>query len=300
MTAGKRDQDRLAELRANPLHRRSDLFRQRTEMSQAEAATAGSFGQPQPYYRIGWPGRPKRVSAQFNIHPRRASGPRLFLGKGRDLSNIGRRLQARLRNGFVDLQVKRSGRRSCAFVGELKCLKLNCRKKRRLSQTALSQAPSARAPSPDGLRPTQLPWAETMPPASELRAAEPASATLDDACKRDEDHLDRLRENRSREEAARFAEELSCERLRPQLLALVGDLAESSLPSAGDGFAGTDPAVKTNTASRKLFPTSRRSRRPGRIRRRGRRSPNCGARARKGCARRKGGHELECHQETPP
>ena len=52
------------------------------------------------------------------------------------------------------------------------------------------------------------------------RGTEAASFTPDDICKRDGDRLARLRDSRSSEEAARFAKELGCEKLRPQLLGL--------------------------------------------------------------------------------
>ena len=53
------------------------------------------------------------------------------------------------------------------------------------------------------------------------RGTEAASFTPDDICKRDGDRLARLRDSRSSEEAARFANELGCEKLRPQLLGLM-------------------------------------------------------------------------------
>jgi hypothetical protein len=66
------------------------------------------------------------------------------------------------------------------------------------------------------------------------------------ACKRDENRLDRLRKNPSREDAAHFAEELSCERLRPQLLALASDLAK---PPPGSEGVSKDAAPETKTAN---------------------------------------------------
>jgi len=170
---------------------------------------------------------------------------------------------------LAELQAKPSLDEAVRFVGELKCPKLQPQVLALLD--SLSQAPqSAGAPSPNGAppdtastvvaarptsespaggaAPTAPPNAtsagETAPPASASPAMEAASATQDDACKRDEDRLDRLRQNLSREEGARFAEELSCERLRPQLLALVGDSAKPPLPSAGD--ASKDAAAETN------------------------------------------------------
>ncbi len=60
------------------------------------------------------------------------------------------------------------------------------------------------------------------PPA--IDAARHAAAS-NDACKQDAERLTRLRTNPSSEEATRFAQELRCETLRPELLALTGELA---------------------------------------------------------------------------
>jgi hypothetical protein len=66
---------------------------------------------------------------------------------------------------------------------------------------------------------------EATPPPSATPAREAASTASDDACKQDEERLARLRTSPSSEEATRFAQELRCETLRPELLALTGELA---------------------------------------------------------------------------
>ena len=78
--------------------------------------------------------------------------------------------------------------------------------------------------------------------ASPVAGADVASLTSDEACKRDGDRLARLRASPSGEQAQRFASELSCEALRPQLQRLMEGLgfvappppgpANSSLPSS--------------------------------------------------------------------
>jgi hypothetical protein len=83
---------------------------------------------------------------------------------------------------------------------------------------------------------------EAARPASHVAGADVASLTSDEACKRDGDRLARLRANPSGEQAQRFASELSCEALRPQLQRLMEGLgfvapappgpANSSLPSS--------------------------------------------------------------------
>ena len=59
-----------------------------------------------------------------------------------------------------------------------------------------------------------------------------AALTPDRVCQRDEDRLAQLRSNPSRDEAARFANELGCEKLRPQLLSLIESLEPA--PAAPD------------------------------------------------------------------
>ena len=81
-----------------------------------------------------------------------------------------------------------------------------------------------RAPSPDGAPPNTTSTGETTPPALEPPATEAAAAI--DACKQDEERLARLRTNPSSEEATHFAQELRCETLRPELLALRAALAK--------------------------------------------------------------------------
>jgi hypothetical protein len=65
--------------------------------------------------------------------------------------------------------------------------------------------------------------ATPSPSATPTREATPMVS--DDPCKQDEERLVRLRTNPSSEEATRFAQALRCETLRPELLALTGELA---------------------------------------------------------------------------
>jgi hypothetical protein len=67
---------------------------------------------------------------------------------------------------------------------------------------------------------------EATPPPSGTPAREAASTAANDACKQDEERLARLRTNPSSEEATRFYQELRCETLRPELLALTGELGK--------------------------------------------------------------------------
>ena len=64
-------------------------------------------------------------------------------------------------------------------------------------------------------------------------ATEVAALTPDEICKRDGERLERLRSRPTNDEAARFAGELGCEKLRPQLLGLMESL----------GYAAPAPAA---------------------------------------------------------
>jgi hypothetical protein len=89
---------------------------------------------------------------------------------------------------------------------------------------------------------------EAAGPAPPVAGADVATLTPDETCKRDENRLARLRLSPSGEEAQRFASELGCEKLRPQLQRLMEGLgfvapappgpANSSLPSSSLLTAG--------------------------------------------------------------
>jgi hypothetical protein len=93
-------------------------------------------------------------------------------------------------------------------------------------------APAASAPPTSEAAPAREAQTPTEAPAntaSVVEAAPPASnatsETSTDACKQDEGRLARLPTNPTSEEATRLAQELRCETLRPELLALTGELA---------------------------------------------------------------------------
>ena len=244
----RRDEDRLAELRANPSIAAAIRFDSELRCPRLKPQLPAVLESLS--HATGSVGPAGRNASALNSTSTAETAPAAPASLAGDVTSpISDDACQRDEEQLADLQAKRSRDEAARFVGELKCSKLLPQVLALLD--SLSQAPpSAGAPSPNVAPVDATSVGETTPPASELRVAEPALATLDDACKRDEDHLDRLRENRSREEAARFAEELSCERLRPQLLALVGDLAKPSLPSAGD--VSLDAAVNTNTANQAL------------------------------------------------
>jgi hypothetical protein len=92
-----------------------------------------------------------------------------------------------------------------------------------------------RASSPDEASPTTTSIGETTPPTLEPPVTEAKSAVSNDACKQDEERLARLRTNPSSEEATHFAQELRCKTLRPELLALTGELAKPPPTQTGGG-----------------------------------------------------------------
>jgi hypothetical protein len=142
---------------------------------------------------------------------------------------------------LAQLQAKPSLDEALRFGSELRCLQLWPQVETvldSLSHTARSTAVS----SLNGAAPDMIPASEAAP-ATASPAVEATSTTSDDACKQDEDRLARLRTTPSSEEAARSAQDLRCETLRPQLLALTGALAKPSPPDSQsvsqDAGAGT-------------------------------------------------------------
>ncbi|MBV8793809.1 MAG: caspase family protein [Hyphomicrobiales bacterium] len=84
----------------------------------------------------------------------------------------------------------------------------------------------------------------------EAARTEAAALSPDQLCERDEDRLVRLRANPTSEEAAHFASELSCEKLRPQLSRLMESLGFAMPAPAAPARANSPPAAQM-TAERK-------------------------------------------------
>jgi len=79
-----------------------------------------------------------------------------------------------------------------------------------------------------------------------------AALTPNEICQRDGDRLARLRSNPSIDEATRFANELDCEKLRPQVLSLIESLAPT--PAAADGSNAVPPDAKAVNEAARLAP----------------------------------------------
>jgi hypothetical protein len=89
---------------------------------------------------------------------------------------------------------------------------------------------------------------EAVPSVPPSAGTEVAALTPDEICKRDGDRLERLRSSPTSEEAARFANELGCEKLRPQLLGLMGSLGYAApTPPAAEASNGAPTHAKAGT-----------------------------------------------------
>ena len=69
---------------------------------------------------------------------------------------------------------------------------------------------------------------EVEPSAPPSPGTEVTALAPDEICNRDRDRLERLRSTPTSDEAARFANELGCENLRPQLLGLMERLGNAT------------------------------------------------------------------------
>ena len=126
---------------------------------------------------------------------------------------------------FAELQAKPSLDEAVRLENEFTCLKLQPQLLALLDK--LIQAPQSEgAQSATGGPPSGTSAIEPAQPALEPPAPAATSAASDDRCKQDEERMARLRTTPSGEEAARFTKELRCETLRPELLALTAALAK--------------------------------------------------------------------------
>jgi len=86
---------------------------------------------------------------------------------------------------------------------------------------------------------------EVGPSASPSPGTEVAALAPDEICNRDGDRLERLRSTPTSDEAARFANELGCEKLRPQLLGLMESLGYATPAQAS---APPNPSAKVGSS----------------------------------------------------
>src|SRR4029077_19767501 len=96
---------------------------------------------------------------------------------------------------------------------------------------------------------------EDARPAPPVVHAGVADLTSDETCRRDGDRLARLRASPSGEETQRFASELGCEALRPQLQRLMESLGlVAPLPPSADGSNGSSDAQAAREDARPAPP----------------------------------------------
>jgi hypothetical protein len=113
---------------------------------------------------------------------------------------------------------------------------------------------------------------EVVPSAPPSPGTEVAALATDEICNRDGDRLERLRGSPASDEAARFANELRCEKLRPQLVALMESFgytaptqaAAPPIPPVKDGPALSPKWRATGPPSRMRWTASSRSLQPRR------------------------------------
>jgi len=109
---------------------------------------------------------------------------------------------------------------------------------------------AAKAPAevPNGASPDAKATTDGAGSAPPSPGTEVATLTPDEICKRDGDRLERLRSSPMSDETARFANELGCETLRPQLLAFMEVLGYASpAPAAAEVSNGTSPDAKATS-----------------------------------------------------
>ena len=118
-----------------------------------------------------------------------------------------------------------------------------------------------KAPAPtaakisNGASPDARAASEAVGPAPPSPGTEVAALTPDEVCKRDEDRLARLRGSPSSDEGARFANELGCEKLRPQLLGLMERLGYLvPAPAAAEVSNGASPDAKAASEAARRAP----------------------------------------------
>ncbi len=88
---------------------------------------------------------------------------------------------------------------------------------------------------------------EAAPPAGSLAGSEVERSAPDGNCKRDQERLERLRSRPSFEQAERFADELRCEKLRPQLRELMMTMdpsAQAPAPDVANGLADAKTTIE--------------------------------------------------------
>jgi hypothetical protein len=143
-------------------------------------------------------------------------------------------------NRLARLRSNPSSDEAARFANELACERL----RPQILSMMESLAPVPVAAGVSQVAPPEPRPQEDAPRASPAAGADAAALKSDETCKRDEERLARLRSTPSGEEAQRFASELSCEALRPQLQRLMDSLglvapAQQSEAASSTAFEGS-------------------------------------------------------------
>ena len=143
------------------------------------------------------------------------------------------------------LRASRSAEEAARFDNVLRCEKLRPQLLELMKSLGPQPSPPPGAEVSKGAPPVVGAKVKAAPSA-ETRAASPP----DDICKRDEERLEQLHAHPSRDEAMRFADELRCETLRPQLLAVIETSGSSGPPpAASDASKDASPDAKTTVGT---------------------------------------------------
>jgi hypothetical protein len=151
---------------------------------------------------------------------------------------------------LAQLRMKPSRGEAERFASELGCEKL------RPEVLALfeSPAPPPAAADASSTPPDAKSEDVAAPPALPVAGADVAARTSDESCKRDQDRLAQLRMNPSSNELVRFANELSCQKLLPQVVNLMKSLAPT--PSANMSTAAPADVKSLDEAERPASPAA--------------------------------------------
>ena len=244
----KRDGERLARLRSSPSSDEAGRFANELGCEKLRPQLLGlmeSLGHAVPAPAAADGGSPdaKAVGEATRPAPPSPATKVAALTADEVCKRDGERL-ARLRSSPSSDEAGR-------FANELGCEKL------RPQLLGLMESLGHAVPAPaaaDGGSPDAKAVGEATRPAPPSPATKVAALTADEVCKRDGERLARLRSSPSSDEAGRFANELGCEKLRPQLLGLMESLGHAvPAPAAADG--GSPDAKAVGEATRPAPPS---------------------------------------------
>ena len=224
--ACKHDEDRLAQLRANPSVVAAMRFDSQLKCPRLQPqlpAILDQLSQAPGSVEEANRGTP-RLTTATGAPPLQGPEATSSVAKARVSDDPCPQEEERL----AELQAKASLFEAVRFDGQLKCFRLQPQLLALLESLGKAQ-PSAAAALNDA-PPDTASVGKAAPPASKglAPALEAKAVTSEETCKQDEQRLARLLETPSSEEAARFGQELRCEAMRPRLIALTEDLAKPS------------------------------------------------------------------------